>query len=150
MPTLFLICGLPGAGKTTLAKQLERERPALRFTEDEWMERLFHAAYGHDNEKRETVKRVQWETAVRALRLGVDVVLDWGFWARSERDDWRARAAALGVRTELRFLDVPRDELLRRLAARNAALPPDTFHVDDAELDEWLLLFEPPTADELD
>ena len=37
MATLFLICGLPGAGKTTLAKQLERERPALRLTPDEWI-----------------------------------------------------------------------------------------------------------------
>jgi predicted kinase len=35
MATLFLICGLPGAGKTTLAKEIELARPALRLCPDE-------------------------------------------------------------------------------------------------------------------
>ncbi len=149
MPTIFLLCGLPGAGKTTLARQLERDRPALRLTEDEWVTPLFGPAGVYDDAAREAIKEVQWEVAVRALRLGVDVVLDWGVWSRSERDDFRARAAALGVRLELRYLEVSRAELLRRLALRNAALPADTFSVTAAELDEWTAFFEPPTADEL-
>jgi hypothetical protein len=148
MPTLILLCGLPGSGKTTLAKQLERERPALRLTPDEWMGPLFGT--GHDEAKRAVVEALQWEIAARALRLGVDVVLDFGFWGRSERDDYRARAAALGARTEVRFLDLPRDELVRRLAVRNAALPPDTFRVEIADLDLWSGLLEVPTPDELE
>jgi len=40
MATLFLICGLPGAGKTTLAKHLEQTRPALRLSPDEWIASL--------------------------------------------------------------------------------------------------------------
>jgi predicted kinase len=147
--TLFLLCGLPGAGKTTLARQLEREQPALVFSEDEWMVRLYPSALSHDDEKRKLIKAVQWVIAERLLRLGVDVVLDWGFWARSERDDFRARAVALGAHAQLHYLDVPRAELLARLAARNAALPPDTFPVSEAQLDEWSSWFEPPTADEL-
>lgn len=39
-PTLFLICGLPGAGKTTLAKRIARDRHALRLTPDEWIANL--------------------------------------------------------------------------------------------------------------
>jgi len=35
--TLFITCGLPVAGKTTLAKQLEPEHTALRLTADEWL-----------------------------------------------------------------------------------------------------------------
>ena len=77
---------------------------------------------------------MQWEIAARVLSLGVNVILEFGFWSRRERDDFRSRAAALGSETKLHFLDVPRDELLRRLELRNAALPPDTFHVDDADL----------------
>ncbi len=34
---LILTCGLPGAGKTTLARQLAADRSALRLTKDEWM-----------------------------------------------------------------------------------------------------------------
>lgn len=147
MPTLHLICGLPGSGKTTLAKRLERDLPALRLTSDEWMARI--VGDGYDEAKRAAVEAVQWEIAARALSMGVDVVLENGFWSRDERDEFRARAAAAGAGTRLHFLDVPREELLRRLALRNATLPPDTFHVTEAQLDLWSTWFEPPTPDEL-
>jgi predicted kinase len=147
MPTLFIVCGLPGSGKTTLAKRIEREQSALRLAPDEWMARI--VGDGYDEAKRETVEAVQWEIAARALSLGVNVVLESGFWSRRERDDVRSRAAALGADAKLHFLDVSREELSRRLALRNAALPPDTFHVDDVQVDLWLSRFEPPTPDEL-
>jgi len=41
MSTLYLTCGLPGSGKTSLARILEREAPALRLTGDDWMHRLY-------------------------------------------------------------------------------------------------------------
>jgi predicted kinase len=147
MATLFLICGLPGAGKTTVARRIEAERPALRLTPDEWMARI--VGDGFDDRKRAAVEAVQWEIAMRALALGVDVVIDFGFWSRTERADFRARAEATGAKTRLIYLDVPREELLRRLAARNADLPPDTFPVTAEQLDLYSTWFEAPTADEL-
>jgi hypothetical protein len=153
MPTLHLICGLPGSGETTLARRLEREGPVLRFSPDEWMEPLFGSGIRHDLPRldacRTPVESVQWEVATRALALGVDVVLEWGFWSRTERDDYRSRGEALGARVELHFLDVPRDELWARLAKRNAALTPGTFHIEERQLDLWLSGFEPPAPDEL-
>jgi predicted kinase len=147
MPTLYLICGLPGSGKTTLAKEIEREKSALRLTPDEWMHRLF--GDGFNEEARLKVETIQWKTAERALKLGMNVVLDFGFWGRAERDGFRAKAAALGAKTELRFLDVALDELKRRLALRNADLPPDTFPVTEKDLDDWSKLFERPSPEEL-
>lgn len=147
MPTLHLICGLAGAGKTTLAKQLEHQIPALRLTPDEWMARI--VGDGYNVEKRAMVETMQWEIAARALTLGIDVILENGFWTRRDRDDFRARASAVGANTKLYFLDVPRDELWKRLAQRNEESPPDTFRIEEAQLDEWLTWFEPPTADEL-
>jgi hypothetical protein len=145
------MCGLPGSGKTTLAKQLERERRALRLTPDEWIVRLFGSALTPPTLDwcREPVESVQWSVAERALGLGVNVILDFGFWTRREREDFRGRAAGLGVASELHFLDVPRAALLSRLESRNAALPPYAFRVTGAQLDSWWALFEPPTGDEL-
>jgi hypothetical protein len=148
MPVLHLICGLPGSGKTTLAKELERDLPGLRLAPDEWMARI--VGDGFDDAKRAVVEAVQWEIAARALSLGINVILENGFWSRKERDEYRARAAALGAETKLHFLDVSRDELLRRLALRNAALPADTFPVTAAQIDLWWSWFAPPALDELE
>jgi len=81
--TLFLIVGLPGAGKTVRAKALASEHAALRLTPDAWMIPLFG-----DNDadgKRDVLEgRLIW-LALDALRLGTSVVLDFGFWGRDER-----------------------------------------------------------------
>jgi len=69
---------------------------------------------------------------------------------QSERNDFRTKAATLGAETKLYYLDVPLDELKRRIALRNAALPSDTFHVDVAQIDLWSSRFEPPALDELE
>jgi predicted kinase len=148
MPTLFMICGLPGSGNTTLARQIESEQRALRLSPDEWMARI--VGEGYDEARRAAVESVQWEIAGRLLALGIDVILENGFWSRSERDGFKARARALGAETKLYFLDVDRNELLRRLALRNVALPRDTFHVDEALLNSCINSFERPTPDELE
>jgi len=148
MPVLHLICGLPGSGKSTLAKQLERELPALRLTPDEWMSRI--VGDGFDEPKRAAVEAVQWDLAVNVLRLGVDVILENGFWSRAERNRLREQATAIGATTKLHFLEVSRDELLRRLALRNASLPPHTFQITEANLDSYIEMFQPPTPDEFE
>ncbi|WP_309569844.1 AAA family ATPase [Deinococcus sp.] len=145
---LFLLIGLPGSGKTTLARRLEAECSALRLSPDEWMAPRFGA--GESGEKRWVLEsELLWGVAARALSLGVNVILDYGCWAREERDLFRARTAALGARFELHVLDVPHDELWERLKRRNQQLPPDTFPVTREELDEWIGWYEVPTPDEL-
>jgi predicted kinase len=151
-PTLFLMCGLPCSGKTTLARRLERERHALRLTPDEWIVPLLSEGWDQAelDRLRSPVEAVQWDVAARVLTLGVDVILDWGLWGRGERDDFRARGEALGARVEVCFLDVPRAELRSRLAARNAELPAGSpFRVTEVQLELWSTWFEPPTAEEL-
>ncbi len=156
MATLFLTCGLPGSGKTTLAKQIEQDQPALRLTADEWLFELFgpdpespEVMKGAPSERRTAVEALQWQVAAAALRRGVDVVVDWGVWSRAERADYRARAKELGARTVVCFLDVTREEQWRRISARNANPPPGTFPIEQQYLDLWASWFERPTDDEL-
>ena len=147
MATLHLLCGLPASGKTTLAKELEKQYAALRLTSDEWMERI--VGDGFNDEKKDVIEQIQAEVARRVLELGIDVILDFGVWSRKERDALRAEAKEVGAKTKLYFLDVPYEELLSRLEKRNADLPSHTFHITKEHMDGWIKYFEKPTPEEL-
>ena len=151
MSTLHLIVGLPCAGKTTFAKQLELEQDALRFTPDEWHTQLFGLDLEHpDHDARHgLIEAIIWDVAARALQLGTNVILDFGFWGKSEREDYRARASQLGAESVVYFLNVPEQELLARLEIRNANLPAGTFQIPVSKLLEWMQIFQTPTEDEL-
>ena len=151
MTILHLMVGLPCSGKSTRARQLEAELGALRLTPDEWHITLFGndtADPDHDR-RHDAVEALMWRVASTVLARGVDVILDFGFWARAEREDFAARAAALGAETRIHFMDVSRDELLVRLERRNAEAPEHAFIITADELLGWMARFEPVTADEL-
>ena len=159
MATLHLIVGLPCSGKTTLARQLEAKYSALRLTTDEWHIRLFGHDFGENmtesdeaehNTRHDSVESIMWDVAARVLVLGVDVILDFGCWVRSQRDEFRSRAEDLGVDFKIHFADVPEELLFERLKARNDTRAPGTFFIPDAKLKEWIQIFEPPSSEELD
>ena len=144
---LILTCGLPGAGKTTLARQLAADRSAVCLTKDEWLTALGSSPW--DTPTREKVEHELWHLAQEILRLGLSVVLDFGLWARIERDEMRSVARDLGVGVELHYLEVPIAELWRRIQARNSQPPWDSNPIRRADLDRWLRLFQVPDAAEL-
>jgi predicted kinase len=143
----MLTCGLPGAGKTMLARQLAADRSALRLTKDEWLIALGSNPW--DGPTRVKVEHELWHLTQEVLRLGLSVVVDFGLWARAERDEFRAAARRLGVGVELHYLEVPTDELWRRIDARNALPPWDSHPISRSHLDEWAAFFQAPDAAEL-
>lgn len=144
---LILTCGLPGAGKTALARQLAASRNAVRLTKDEWLTALGSSPW--DAPTRRKVELELWRLAQELLRLDLSVVLDFGLWARSERDEIRTAARRIGVAVELHFLDAPPEELWRRIDARNSQPPWDSYPIRRSDLDGWLAIFEAPDSVEL-
>lgn len=151
MATLYLLCGLPGAGKTTFARQLEQMPQTVRLTPDEWIYQFLKDIKDKTelDRLRIPVEAVQWELASKLLSLEINVVLDWGFWSREQRASYHAQAKDFGARVEMHFFDANREQLLERLARRNAELLPGTFTVSETELDRWVPWYEPPCANEL-
>ena len=143
-PRLVLLCGLPASGKTTLAHRLAESYRAVRLNPDEW-----ESALGVDPFDEAFQTRLEgqfWDLTQRLLTLGTSVILEWGFWARSERDEIRETARTLGVAVELRFLDVPYEELMRRVVARHAS---GGIAISESHMEGYRAIFQPPTDDEL-
>jgi predicted kinase len=142
---VILVCGLPGAGKTTVSKRMAGELGAVRMCPDEWMDALGIDLW--DQPARAKVEALQWAQARQLIALGVTVIIEWGLWTRAERDALREDVHAAGGLIELRFLDVPVDELWARLEPRNAE--PGQPVIGHHHLREWAAGFEAPTAEEL-
>ena len=142
-PTVVVICGLPGAGKTTHARRLEHELPAVRFCPDEWMQALGISL--HNEEKRERVEQLQWTLAKRLLLVGQSVLIEWGTWGRSERDRLREEGKAQGARVELHYLTAPLDVLFDRVQRRAMEETPITRE----EMERWASCIQIPTNQEM-
>ena len=62
-PRLVILCGLPGSGKTTLAKALEHKLGAIRLSADEWLDELSLALW--DQDRRAKIEPLQWSLCCR-------------------------------------------------------------------------------------
>jgi predicted kinase len=143
---LVLICGLPASGKSTLARQLAVAIPAIRLDDDEWVTQLGGDVW--DDTFRVRVERQLWALTLDLLTQGQSVILEWGHWAREERDEKRLGARSLGVGVELHFLDAPLDELIERSDRRTALGEWTAAPITRAHFEEWSTIFQPPDEEE--
>ncbi len=152
--TIYLIVGLPGAGKTTRAKELEMSESALRLTPDDWQMALFDddgPTQWRSKERADQRDRIEGklvEVGMRAARLGINVVFDFGLWGKDERSALRWIADSLGVRAQVVYLPIDYEEQRRRITDRYAA-EPGQFQMSDAELKQWQWQFQVPDQEEL-
>lgn len=142
-PRLIIVCGLPGSGKTTVAKRLESRLHGIRFSPDDWMDALSINLW--DEATRAKIEALQWNLAQELLALGLIVIIEWGTWGRSERDALRLGARALGAAVELHYLSASEELLYERIQRRRMENPPITR----AALSGWFKTFQAPTAEEM-
>jgi predicted kinase len=145
---MLLMAGLPGAGKTTRAKELAVVYRALRLTPDHWMIPLFGDSMADG--KRFVLEGRLISVALQALRLGISVVLDFGLWGCDERSALRWLARSAGASCQVVYLSLDKDVQLARIAHRQATEPHQTFPMSEADVDGWREQFQVPDAAELD
>lgn len=144
---MFVLIGLPASGKTTMARQLETEKNALRLTPDDWMFPLFGDPQPEG--KRDILEgRLVW-LSLCALKRGVNVVMDFGVWAKDERSALRYLAASVGASCELVYLVVNEEENIRRLTERPVGTAVATFDINSDDLAKYRDFFQVPTSEEL-
>lgn len=119
MTKALLFCGLPGSGKTTKAKELEREK-FTRLSLDDKVFELFGKDPQIPLEPREReAKDIMIAEALGLLRTNKSVILDWGFWKEKERSEIRSVFTKEGFEVELWYFTATIDELLERVKNRN-------------------------------
>ena len=142
----MLICGLPASGKSTLARRLAPKIPAIRLDKDEWVTQLGEDVW--DDEFRVRIERKLWDLTQELLAQGHSVILEWGHWARVERDEKRLGARALGVGVELHYLDAPLEELIERADRRTRSGEWTAAPMTRAHFEEWAMIFQAPDEEE--
>jgi len=140
---LYLVCGLPGAGKTTRALEIAKSTGAIRLCPDEWLEALGVSLIDYDF--RFKLEPQMLRHAEGLLRAGVSVIIEFGSWARTERDAIRLVGIRTNAATELHFMDAPIEELAQRVHRRGG--PHAAFLVGKVLL-EYSGRFERPTEEE--
>jgi len=149
-PTVYLLCGFIGAGKTTFARRLEARTGAVRITKDEWLIRLIGNdptidGYADWDDK---VVELSRDLAFGLAAKGIDVIIDEGFWAKDERAAMRRRAAEAGAEAVLYYLDTPIVTIRERVARRSADPPKDSHRISGELLDYYLQFWQSPSGDE--
>lgn len=149
-PIVYLICGFIGAGKTTFARELEKETGAVKITKDEWSIRFIGndpTIEGYAQWDRKIID-LSRDVAFQLAEKGMDVIMDEGFWEKETRDEMRKRAAAIGAKVVMYYLDTPIATIRERVLGRNNNLTGDSFKISREMLDNYLKQWEPPTEDE--
>lgn len=154
MSKVILTCGKICCGKTTYAQKLCKENNAILLSVDEITLALFgrDAGENHDTYVERTEKYL-FEKSIEIIKSGINVVLDWGFWTKEERDYAKEFYKSKNIECEFHYIDISDETWKSRLKERNSAIVAEettAYYVDDGLAKKCASIFEVPNVDEID
>ncbi len=154
MATLHLICGTISSGKTTYARRMMAEKPALLLSVDE-VTLALAGVIPPDRHDAATdgVKQYLMAKAREALAADLDVIFDWGFWKKVDRAQMEATLAAERIAHVWHYIDISQSRWDAQIAKRNEAVrqgQTSAYLVDPGLKEKCLSWFEPPCREEID
>lgn len=146
--TVHLLCGKVCSGKSTFARKLHEETHGIILSCDDLTLTLFNQQLGKNHDTiLNRCKEYLYNLAIHIAKTKVDVILDFGFWTKFERDNIKMKFNSLDIPTKLHYIQIDDATQLKRIRQRN--LHNDGYFIDDAILKKCNSQFEPPSIDEL-
>lgn len=146
-PAIYLMCGFLGFGKTTTAKKLEQELPAVRFTHDEIMLKRFGRIPDNFQVRYKEVDDFIRNETDKAIKRGKNVILDYGFWDKEKRAEYFQWAKTLTPNVQFYAIFCNIDIARKRIIERNQNNPGELF-IDENCFNDFLQKYEPISPDE--
>lgn len=154
MAKVIMTCGKICSGKSTYAEKMRRERKGVLLSVDEITLALFERNIGEKHDEYvEKAEKYLFQKSLEITENGIDVILDWGFWQKSERRYAREFYKANGIECELHYIDISDEVWAQRIAKRNAMIQSgelSAYYVDENLARKAAGLFEKPEDDEID
>ena len=154
MAKVIMTCGKICSGKSTYAKKMRTEHKAVILSVDEITLALFGQDAGEKHS--EYVAKLEeylFGKSAEIAETGTNVVLDWGFWRKNERDYARSFYKKHGIPCELHYISISDEEWDRRIEKRNSDVDAgrtNAYYVDDGLKAKFREMFEPPEENECD
>ena len=154
MAKVYLICGKLCCGKTTYSRKICAENDAVLLSVDEMTLTVFGQSCGEKHD--EYVLNAKTYLLNKSLELidkNINVVLDWGFWRRKERELTKDFYKSRGVECELHYIDISDNVWKARVEQRNRAVLTDktsAYYVNENLLAKFNSIFEAPSEDEIE
>lgn len=154
MAKVIMTCGKICSGKSTYAEKMRNENKAVILSVDEITLALLGQTPGKIlDDYVEKLKEYFFEKSIDIISVGVNVVLDWGFWTKAERDYAREFYGSRDIAFEIHYMDVSDEIWHERLDKRNREIEAgevEAYYVDDNLAKKVEKLFETPGENETD
>lgn len=153
MPKVLIMCGKICSGKSTYAEKLKLENKAVILSVDELTLALFENQAGEKLDFYvEKLKEYFLKKSLDIVEASADVILDWGFWTKKERDYAREFYDSRNISYQFYYMNVGIDEWKKRILKRNQEIKSEqleAYPIDKGLLSKVEKMFEEPDRKEL-
>lgn len=154
MAKVIMTCGRICSGKSTYTEQLRLKNKAVVLSVDEITLALFEHDIGEKHDEYvEKTERYLFNKSVEIIETGIDVILDWGFWTKAERDFAREFYRSKNIENEFHYINISNEEWKKRIEKRNSLISQgkiSAYYVDEGLMKKVDGIFEAPSDDEVD
>ena len=155
MAKVIAICGKICCGKSYYARDLQIKDNAVILSCDELTSMLFDNNLGDKHD--EMSKRI-WEYLLKKscdiISSGTNVILDWGFWSKADREYVKKYFLDKGIECEMHYIDVDDSTWAKNISERNKRVLEGNggsdYYLDEGLKEKLLKKWETPKREEID